>query len=78
MHATLAGVALCAVRSGGLVDDTLLHDGAVHGKAVGGGLVGLGGSGGGDESLQDGVLDCGEGSVRMTCGDGSIGGCCLR
>lgn len=36
VHPTLSGVAVLAVRGGGLVDDTLLHDGAVHGEAVGG------------------------------------------
>lgn len=79
MHTTLAGVALCAVRGGGLVDDALLHDGAVHGETVGSGLVGLGGSGGGDEGLEDGVLDCGEWRVRMgeMCGDGGCRGVCV-
>ena len=68
MHTALAGVALRAVRGNGLVDDTLLHDGAVYGEAVGGGLVGLGGSGGGDEGLKDGVLGMGGLLVRRGSG----------
>lgn len=59
MHAALASVALRAVRSSGLVDDTLLHDGAVHSEAVGRGLVGLCRCGGGDEGLEDSVLGIG-------------------
>lgn len=36
VHPTLPGVTVFAVRGGGLVDQTLLHDGAVHGETVGG------------------------------------------
>lgn len=55
MHTALASVAECALGGGGLIDDTLLHDGAVHGEAVRRGLGGFGG-GGGDQSFEDGVL----------------------
>lgn len=60
MHPALAGVGLCAVCCGGLVDEALLHDCAVHGEAVRGwGLgLGVGGGGCGDEGFQDGVLGC--------------------
>lgn len=56
MHPALAGVGLCAVGGGGLVDHSLLHDCAVHGEAVRGGSLGVGGGGGSDEGFQDGAL----------------------
>lgn len=63
MHPTFAGVGLCAVRRGGLVDHSLLHDCAVHGEAVGGGSLGVGGGGGSDEGFQDGAL-----GSQLVCG----------
>lgn len=56
MHTTLTGIAECAVCSNGWVNHALLHDCAVHGEAVGRGLGGIGGCGGGDQGLEDGVL----------------------
>ena len=56
MHTTLTGIAECAVCSNGGVNHALLHDCAVHGEAVGRGLGGIGGCGGGDQGLEDGVL----------------------
>lgn len=55
MHTPLASVAECALGGSGLVNHTLLHNGAVHGEAVGRGLGGFG-SGGTDQSFEDGVL----------------------
>lgn len=57
MHASLAGIILCSLCSGGLVDHALLHDCAVHGEAVGGWLGGVGGGCCGDEGFQDGALE---------------------
>lgn len=36
MQPTLARIPSLPIGGGGLVDETLLHDGAVHGEAVGG------------------------------------------
>lgn len=63
MHPAFAGVGLCAVRCGGLVDHSLLHDCAVHSEAVGGGSLGISGGGGSDECFQDGAL-----RSRLVCG----------
>lgn len=56
MHAPLAGIILCALCCGSLVDHALLDDCAVHGEAVGGWLGGVGGGGCGDEGFQDCAL----------------------
>lgn len=58
MHTTLTGIAECAVCSNGGVNHALLHNCAVHGEAVRRGLGGIGGCGGSDQGLKDGVL-CG-------------------
>ena len=57
MHTTLAGVAERAISSSGLVNHALLYDCAVHGETEGRGLGGFGRCGGGDQGLEDGVLD---------------------
>lgn len=57
MHPALASIALCAVGGGGLINQSLLHDGAVHGETVRGRCLGVWGSGGRDKSFQNGVLD---------------------
>ena len=59
VHTTLAGIAKCAICSNGRVNHALLHDCAVHGEAVRRRLGGIGGCGGGDQGLEDGVL-CGD------------------
>lgn len=56
VHATLASVAERAIRRGGLVNHTLLHNGAVHGEAVGGWSRCVGGGGCRDEGFEDGIL----------------------
>ena len=56
MHTALAGVAGGTLCSGGLVDQTLLHDGAVHGEPVWRGCRGSRRGGSADESFEDGVL----------------------
>ena len=56
MHATLAGVAKRTIRRGGLVNHTLLHNGAVHSEAVGSWRRGIRGGGSGNEGFEDGVL----------------------
>lgn len=56
MHAALAGVAERAIRRGGLVNHTLLHNGAVHSEAVRSWSRCVGGGGRGDEGFEDGVL----------------------
>lgn len=56
MHPALPGIALRTVRSGGLIDQSLLHDRAVHREAVRRGFGGLGGGSSGDEGFKDSVL----------------------
>ena len=57
MHTALASIAERTVGSGGLVNHTLLHDCAVDGESEGSRLVLFGGCGGGDQGLEDGVLE---------------------
>lgn len=57
MHTTLTGIAERTVGSGRLVNQSLLDDGAVDGESEGSRLGGFGGCGGGDQGLEDGVLE---------------------
>lgn len=56
MHTALSGVGGRTVRCRGFIDQALLHDGAVHGEPEWRRGVGCGGSGSGNEGLEDGVL----------------------
>jgi len=57
VHPAFASIGLCAVGGGGLINQSLLHDGAIHGETVRSRCLGVWGSSGRDKSFQDGVLD---------------------
>jgi hypothetical protein len=67
VHAPLAGIAERTARGNRLVNNALLHDRAVDRETVGRGLGGFGGCSGGNQSLEDGILQKKTVSVPPCC-----------